>query len=143
MSRPRRQPQPQPPLSNAQRQARFRARRDARLRELEHWALRNGTAPQQARALRNGPGVPARGSLRNAEPTPPDPGEDLDRQLTTLRQRGDQLTADYAKLLATPGLSPAEIRTIDARYHEWRQRFAQHAKTAPPRLALVSKRKVR
>ena len=131
MSRPRRQPQPQPPLSNAQRQARFRARRDARLRESEHWALRNG------------PGVPARGSLRNAGPTPSDPGEDLDRQLTTLRQRGDQLTADYAKLLATPGLSPAEIRTIDARYHEWRQRFAQHAKTAPPRLALVSKRKGR
>jgi hypothetical protein len=77
------------PLSNAERQRRFRERRDARFRELE------GMAP-----LRNSQTVRPLDSLRNVAPSHWTE-ETIDDLLTQLRRRGDRLVADYVALLTT------------------------------------------
>ena len=103
------------PLSNAERQCRFRKRRAARLRELE--------------ALRNEAGPSAVPPFRNAGSAPETADDLIDDALTTLRKRGDQLVADYERLLVTaPGLTAVETQTINARFMAWRQRFDSSAK---------------
>lgn len=118
------------PLSNAERQRRFRARRDARLSEAEA-ALRNGTGASTTPALRNV-------ASRREEP-PEDP---TDEMLTRQRQRGDQLVAGYLALLRTPGLSSAEVQAIVAHFTQWKKLFADQARTSPRRLDVPEYRKV-
>jgi hypothetical protein len=96
-------------LSNAERQARFRAKRDARLRELEERAvLRNEPTPLKVVSLRN--------VTKEAE--------NVDDTLTRLRQGGDRLVAAYVQL--APSLSKAQLATIVSRFGEWRK----HVKAA-------------
>ena len=103
-------------LSNAEKQARFRAKRDARLRELEEqFGLRNQTPLPPVIKLRNQP-IDA---------------DTLDDALARLRRRGDQLVADYIQLAVAPGLSLAELDTIVARFADWRNRVKAVRHVAP------------
>ena len=144
-SRPARQKRgaPAKPLTNAERQRRFRERRDARLRELEE-ALRNEDtvgpgAPLRNAPLRNAPAGRGVSPLRNAK-TKPDPGEELDDYLVRLRQCGDQLVADYVSLLTSPGLTTTESTAIDARFAKWRQQFQAKVKGSPTRREMQGRR---
>lgn len=129
------------PLSNAERQRRFRERRDARLAEFEQLfpSLRNDAMFSRLPALRN----VARTSLRNdTRPGARNPlrndtrsavtAETIDDALTQLRQHLDQLTAAYVALLTTPGLTTAETKTVHARFIKSVQLFDASVKTTRP-----------
>jgi hypothetical protein len=117
---------PRRPLSNAERQARFRERRDARIRELEHrTSLRNEPDGPAVPPLRNV-------SLRNLVWT----DETIDDALIKLRQHGDRLTDEYVKLLTTPGLIEAETKTVLTSFLKWRQLFAAKVKATSRRRVL-------
>jgi len=105
-------------LSNAERQARFRARRAARVRELEeHAALRNEAAPPKVVSLRN--------AIRE--------GESVDDTLTRQRRILDRVFADYEQLAVTPGISGAQLDTIVGRLDEGRKRLKALRRVAPGR----------
>jgi hypothetical protein len=123
-STPKNTPSPRGPLSNAERQRRFRDRRDARLRELE------GLPPLRNATSRSGTVTP----LRNAASVPVWTEETIDDALTQFRRRGDQFVTDYMALLTTPGLTTAETRAISARFIAWRKLFEDRARTSRRRL---------
>ena len=125
------------PLSNAARQRRWRQKNKELLRK---W---RATLP----TLRvTGTGPTRQAVTRNESPRLPVPvtEESIDDAITQLRQRGDQLTADYIKLLTTPGLTTVEARGIRSRFIKWRELFdASVAKSSHRRLPHQSQAKVK
>jgi hypothetical protein len=117
------------PLSNAERQARFRTKRDARLKALENIQLRNGIQVRPSKSLRN--------DVCLTEET-------LDERLIEIRQVIDAAVAQYIAVLDEPGLTIAEARTVSHRFVEWRARFDKSAKGSERRLqdGIVSGKKM-
>jgi hypothetical protein len=143
---------PTPVLTNAERQARWRARQKVERAALEEAVREAGLTvepryvtrgtdgprpPLRNASLRNADGGRNRAPLRNA---PPDPGEALDDRLTALRQHGDALLAEYLRLLQRPGLSGAEARTVAGRYREWLTTLSKAIKASSPRIDGVVRR---
>ena len=118
------------PLSNAERQRRFRERRAAYVRKLEGGALRNESLIQPITSLRND---------ASADRGSDDP---IDDELSKFRKRDDQQLAGYVALLKTPGLSDREIETISTRLLKMRQAFLTAAKASRRRPPTVVGRKL-
>ena len=125
-------------LTNAEHQARWRARQRARLAALEQALidqgldvdeiLRKSVSGSDQRVLRKTT-LRKTGQVETASllrKTTPASDEDRDARLTELRQIGDRLTAAYVALV--PSLTRPEIATIAERFTEWKARVTAAAK---------------
>jgi hypothetical protein len=106
---------------NAEYQAAFRAKRDARLHELETFVAalpeavtsplrKNGTPGAAPLRKDDGPAVT---SLRKTRP------DDEEDSVATNTKKGNEVCATFTALAAKPGLTEAELATILSRYKEW------------------------
>lgn len=125
------------PVSNAERQRRFRQKRR---RELE--ALRNEKEGPVTNSLRNEGtatvGVPSRNeeSANSSAPSRNDWTEEaIDDALTELRRSFERVDAQLRALLTNPGLTASEIQTVRyRRFTEARKDF-ERVVTGTPRRA--------
>lgn len=117
------------PLSNAERQSRFRARRRQELEAL-HRALRNDKATPDPGPLRNARRV----DPRTIAVPPAWTAETIDDALTELRHAYERVDAQCAALLKQPGLTDPEITTLrHRRFTEARKYFERLVAQTPRR----------
>ena len=119
-------------LTNAERQARWRKKRDARLHELE--AQLAGHPVPTGHPTPSPSGVtprPAPSVFKLRPAPPPTDAESKDELLTRLRKGEEHLVWELERLAINPGLDRAELATIADRFTGWKKRVL--AAGTPPK----------